>query len=83
MNKRELTEGESRILRIIQEEYGPQNTAREVFFTDADEAALFIEARDGTKVMMVDLTNLAAWLQDGIIKSEDDLRTNWLSVPRS
>ena len=48
------------MLRMIQEEYGPQNSEQEVFFTDADEAAIFVKAQDGTTPILVVLTNLAA-----------------------
>jgi hypothetical protein len=48
MRRRHLTAGEAEILRIVQEGYGSQNTVDEVFFTDADEAALFVKASNGT-----------------------------------
>jgi hypothetical protein len=38
MRHRDLTANEMAILLIIQDGYGLQNTANEVFFTDADEA---------------------------------------------
>ena len=66
---------------MIQEEHGPQNTEQEVFFTDADEAGMFIKARDGTSPMMVVLTNLAAWRADGTIANDEALRREWLNVP--
>lgn len=83
MKRRMLTEGETAILRMIQEAYGPQNTAEDVFFTDADEAALFVKAPDGTNPLMVVLTNLAAWREDGTISNDDVLRREWLHDPRS
>ncbi len=58
MKRRTLTIGETEILRMVQEEYGPQNTEKEVFFSEADEAVLFVKARDGTSPIMVVLTNL-------------------------
>jgi hypothetical protein len=61
MRRRPLKEGESRILAMIQEEHGPQNTEQDVFFTDADAATIFIKGRDSTSPMRVVLTNLAAW----------------------
>ena len=66
---------------MIQEEHGLQNAEPEVFFTDADEAAIFIIAEDGTSPMMVVLTNLAAWRADGTIASDAALRRDWLHVP--
>lgn len=78
---RTLTDGETAILRIIQEEYGLQNTVNDVFLTDEDEAAIFVKGRDGTPKIMVHLSNLAAWRSDGTIKTEKELRTFWLHVP--
>ena len=83
MKRRNLTVAEADILRIVQEVYGPQNTEQEVFFTDANEAAIFVKAPDGTSPTMVVLTNLAAWRQDGTIASDDALRKDWLHVPRT
>jgi len=83
MRRRKLTTGEIDILRIIQEEYGSQNTEQNVFFTDSDEAALFVKAPDGTTPIMVVLTNLAAWRKDGTIASDDELRKEWLRVPHN
>jgi hypothetical protein len=65
---------------MVQEEYGPQNTEQEVFFSEADEAVLFVKARDGTSPIAVVLTNLAAWRQDGTIANDDELRKEWLHV---
>jgi hypothetical protein len=80
MRKRELTPGESAVLRIIQQGYGPQNTAEQVFFTDADEAAIFVKASDGTSRVMANLTNLAALRADGTISSDEELRKKWLCL---
>jgi hypothetical protein len=76
--RRELTPGEVRILAIIEEQFGARNTPDEVFFTDADEAALFIEAPDGTSVAAANLTNLAAWRADGTIPTDEQLKSEWL-----
>ena len=46
---------------MIQEGYGSQNTADDVFFTNADEAAMLVKASNGTSSLMANLTNLAAW----------------------
>jgi hypothetical protein len=77
---RELTASETAILKIIQQGYGAQNTAAEVFFTKADEAAIFVRASDGTSPLMANLTNLAAWRADGTIASDEDLKRNWLRI---
>ncbi len=80
MRRRDLTPGEAGILRIIQEGYGLQNTADEVFFTSSYEAAIFVKASDGTSRVMANLTNLAAWRADGTIPSDEELRRDWLRL---
>jgi hypothetical protein len=82
MKRKKLTAGEIAILKIIQEGYGIQNIEQDVFFTDADEATIFVKATDGTIPIMVVLTNLAAWREDGTITSDEELRRNWLHVPQ-
>lgn len=59
---------------------GSQNMAEEVFFTDADEAAIFVKAADGTSPVMANLTNLAAWRADGTISSDEELKKEWLGL---
>jgi len=76
--RRELTASEVRILAIIAERFGVRNTPDEVFFTDGDEAALFIKATDGTSIAGANLTNLAAWRADGTIPTGEDLISEWL-----
>ena len=80
MRQRDLTTGEARILRIIKEGYGSQNTVDEVFFTDADEAAIFVKASNGTSPLMANLTNLAVWRAGGTISSDEELRSFWLRL---
>ena len=80
MRRRNLTAGEAAILTMIQQGYGSQNTADEVFFTDADEAALFVKASNGTSPVMANLTNLAAWRADGTISSDEELKREWLRL---
>jgi hypothetical protein len=46
MRRRDLTVSEAAVLRIVQQSYGSQNTAEQVFFTDADEAAIFVKAAE-------------------------------------
>jgi hypothetical protein len=65
---------------MIQEGYGSQNTVDEVFFTDADEAAILVKASNGTSSLMANLTNLAAWRADGTIPSDEELKTFWLRL---
>jgi hypothetical protein len=80
MRRRDLTLAEAGILRIVQEGYGLQNTVDEVFFTDADEAAIFVKASNGTSPLMANLTNLAAWRLDGTILSDEELKRDWLRL---
>jgi hypothetical protein len=79
MRRRKLTGGEDAILRIIQQGHGPQNTADAVFFTDTDEAAIFVKASDGTSPLMANLTNLAEWREGGTI-SDEELKRQWLRL---
>jgi len=71
--RRDLTDVERFVLLEVQSYWGHQNTAEDVFFTDSDEAALFVKARDGSSPVMVVLTNLGAWHRDGLL-SIDELR---------
>lgn len=80
MNARDLTAGESAILLLIQQGYGSQNAIEKVFFTPANEAAIFVKATDGTSRMMVNLTNLAEWRANGTISSDEDLKRDWLRL---
>ncbi len=65
-------------MAVIGEQFGPRNTADEVFFTDDGEAALFIKAPDGTSVAAANLTNLAKWRADGTITTDEELKSEWL-----
>jgi hypothetical protein len=72
MRRRELTAGEAAVLR--------KNVTDEVFFTDADEAAIFVKSSDGTSPLMANLTNLADWRADGSISSDEELKREWLGL---
>ena len=65
---------------MIQEGYGSQNTVHDVFFTDADEAAILVKPSNGTSTLMANLTNLAACRADGTIPSDEELKTDWLRL---
>lgn len=80
MRRRDLTPAEAGILNTIQEGYGLQNTVDKVFFTDADEAAIFVKASNGTSPLMANLTNLATWRADGTIPSDEVLKRDWLRL---
>lgn len=77
---RNLTEGEIRILRMIQAHYGPQNSAEDAFWATDDKAVLLVKSRDGSRTLMVNLTNLANWRADGTIASDEGLRREWLRI---
>jgi hypothetical protein len=79
-NRRSLSEGELKILRLIQKYYGALNTEDEIIFDDKDEAVIWIKDETGDTILMVNLTNLAAWRDDGVIPSEEDLLSDWLNV---
>jgi len=80
MGRRSLTEGEIAVLMMIQDGYGPQNAADQVFFTKGDEAAILVRASDGTSPLMANLSNLAAWRADGTIPSDQELKSEWLRL---
>ena len=65
--RRSLSEVERFVLREVQSYWGEQNTEDEVFFTDRDEATLFVKARDGSLPVCIVLTNLGNWYRDGLL----------------
>ncbi len=81
MGSRKLTIGESKILALIQEEYGPQNTQKDVFFSDKGEAEIFAKDIHGMPYKLIVLTNVAAMCENGIIKSEEELISKWIRIP--
>jgi len=77
---RDLTEGELRILRMIQAHYGPQNSADDAFLAGDGKAVLLVKSRNGSGALMVNLTDLAAWRADDTITSDEELRRRWLRI---
>ena len=67
---------------MIQVGYGPQNTETQVFFSDTNEAAIFVRAQDGSSPLCAVLTNLAAWRADGTIANDEELKRQWLLLER-
>jgi hypothetical protein len=51
--RRSLGQGEQFVLAQIQDIYGPQNEESDVFFSDQDEAAIFVKDRTGVTVGVV------------------------------
>jgi len=80
MPRRILTDGETSVLTIIQQGYGPHNSIDSVFFSPANEAVMFVRLSNGMSIVMANLSNLAAWRADGTIPSDDELRTKWLRL---
>ena len=76
--RRSLSQGEQFVLAQIQDIYGPQNGETEVFFSERDEAVIFVEDRTGASLGVVVLTNVARMYADGTITSLDELRRDWL-----
>jgi hypothetical protein len=83
MQRRVLTAGETAVLAMIQQGYGPQNSDDTVFFTDAGEAVISVTASDGTSPLMANFSNLAVWRADGTIPSDNDLKRDWLRLANS
>ena len=83
MQRRVLTTGETAVLTMIQQGYGPQNSAYNVFFTDAGEAVMSVIASDGASPLMANLSNLAAWRANGTISSDDEMKSDWLRLSNS
>ena len=71
---------ERRILELIQDHYGPQNTPESVDWTERGEAVLWVQDHSGTSVLLASLTSLANWLADGTIASESELKRDWLQI---
>jgi hypothetical protein len=80
MPKRVLTDGETVVLTIIQQGYGPHNSIDKVFFSPADEAVIFVRLANGMSALMANLSNLAARRADGTISCDEELRTKWLRL---
>jgi hypothetical protein len=76
-----LSQGETFVLDQIRDMYGAQNNEEAVFFSDADEAAIFVTDRNGVQGLLAVLTNLAAMYADGSIGSAEELRAKWLTPP--
>lgn len=80
MHRRILNAGETSILAMIQQGYGPQNSADAVFFTKADDAVIMVKASDGTSPLMANLSNLATWRANDTISSDDELKSECLQL---
>ena len=70
INRRPLRAEEAEVLRLVQSEWGPQNTVDLVEFSTDGEAHLWVRDGAGQSVMFMSLTNLADWHQDGSLSRE-------------
>ncbi len=80
MKRRKLSQQEAAILKLIQAHYGSHNTEDEIVFSDEDDAVIWVKDEDGSMPLMADLTNLATWLADGTIATEEELLRDWLQA---
>lgn len=72
--RRSLTEDERAILGYIRELYGDHNTPDDVFFSDSDEAVIFVKDRDGSMPICVVLTNVGRWARQGGLSRDEVCR---------
>jgi hypothetical protein len=81
MGRRALTDGETAILAIIQQGYGPHNGVDQVFFSPANEAVMFVKLSNGMNAVMANLSHLAAGRADGTISGDEELK-KWLRLAK-
>jgi hypothetical protein len=79
---RPLTEAEGVVLTLIQEHYGPQNTADDVFFWGPGDAILFVKDSSGSSPICVNLTASGSAYADGLLTLKQ-LKSDWLRIPES
>jgi len=77
---RRLTDGEDMVLGLVQAHYGSWNTADCVFFSEQDEAVIFVKDAGGESVICVNLTVCASAYSDGVL-SFKKLKSDWLQIP--
>ena len=78
-SRRPLSGDETRILKEIQDFWGSQNGDPDVFISDSGEAVIFVPATDGSQPLVVNLTNLGAWLRDGSL--DVSIVREWVQGP--
>jgi hypothetical protein len=66
-SRRPLSSDETGVLREVQDFWGPQNDESAVLIDESGEAYILVLATDGSSPVMVNLTNVGAWLRDGTI----------------
>lgn len=77
--RRSLSPLEAAVLREVQDYWGLQNQAEEVHLNQIGEAVLFVVAPDGSRPVMINLTNLGAWHADGTLTL--DVLREWVRGP--
>jgi hypothetical protein len=78
-----LTHQETDVLTIIQQGYGEHNAVDKVFFSQTDEAVIFVRLANGNSCLLANLSHLAARRADGTIPSDEELKTKWLRLKGS
>jgi hypothetical protein len=81
MGRKKLTIGEEKILAVVQDEYGPQNTQKDVIYSDQGDAMVFAKDEHGVPYKLINLTVVAAMCENGTIKSEQELLSKWICIP--
>jgi hypothetical protein len=80
--RRPLTADEARILGVLRDHYGPANDVDAVFFTDRDEAIIFVKDRNGVSGICVNLTVVPMMQQlEGV--ADLDVFEKYLRPPRT
>jgi len=74
--QRSLTDGELRVLALVQDLYGDLNQPSDVVFTGA-EAILFVRDARGTTGLLVNLALLSDLLASG--ETVESIRRDWLT----
>ncbi len=80
MSRRDFSEQEVGILKLIQVHYGSHNNEDGVMFSDRDDAVIWVKDEKGSMPLLANLTNLASWRTDGTIPTEEELLRVWLRV---
>ncbi len=65
---------------MLQQGYGSGISIDNVVFSESDQAIIYANLPDES--MMVNLTTLAEFRADGTIRSDEDLKRDWLKIGR-
>jgi len=78
--KRLLSVDEIKILEYIRELYGNQNSEKDVFISENDEAVIFVKNKHGAKKLCVVLTNVAEFSKKDNL-TRDEICNQYLQIP--